>query len=948
MSVDPIKVGIVEGSIPFPVYSPYWAESTIDEVIGSLQTGKDGLKERQINERMKEFGPNQLPIKHRAVYLKFLIQFRNLFNILLILAAVLSFAVGFVSNDQSSVDMGAVILLVVLISILFSLVQEKRAERTMQAIRELVPQSTKVIREGVEKQIPVTRVVPGDTLVLEEGDRIPADARVIESYNLNVDNSSITGESDPQPRLAQGEIIQAGSDITSWKNLVFAGTTVLSGKGMAVVLATGSNTQFGRIVSLAMEIQEPASPLQMELNRTARLNFYVAIIVGFAFFLVSVLYLNMGLALGLLFMIGVMISLVPEGLQVTVTLALALSSVAMAKRNMVVKRLSAVETLGSATVICVDKTGTITEGQMTARKVWLRGELLDVSGEGYEPEGSVSSSSGPLRYSERSDLLRLSQAILINNNASLSPPTESGSRRWTAVGDPMEAALIVLANKAGADQQKITSGLDRAGQIPFDTSRKMMTTLAKDAQGNVTAFVKGASIEVLDRCVSLQWDDGIRPVSDEDRVEIIQAINTFSGQAFRVLAVAYRAVTSIEDISYPERIEAGLIFLGLVAFLDPPRAEVPDAVKRARAAGLRIIMLTGDHELTAESIALRVRIITSDAATILTGVQMSGMDDTELSLKLRSSEVVFARITADQKLRVVRLLQAAGEVVAVTGDGVNDSPALLEGDIGIAMGRSGTDVARESADMVLLDDNFASIVNSIEEGRAVFDNLKKFMLYVFTHNWAELVAFIIFILLRTPLPLTIIQILAIDLILEIPTSLSLTLDPPASDTMERPPRSRTSRIFSPSALVRTLVIGAVIGLFALMFCLNVWSQHGWTLGMGSMSDHDGYLLGTTTVFAGIIAGQLGTMLTVRSNLIALPWKGRKHNWWLAAAVLLEIGLLVAMIYVPLLQMALGTAALPWESWAMLYSVVPIIILLELFRKMLVKSRGFRFIYSQEL
>jgi magnesium-transporting ATPase (P-type) len=312
------------------------------------------------------------------------------------------------------------------------------------------------------------------------------------------------------------------------------------------------------------------------------------------------------------------------------------------------------------------------------------------------------------------------------------------------------------------------------------------------------------------------------------------------------------------------------------------------------------------------------------------------MGDSELSEKLRAKEIVFARITAHQKLRVVRLLRAAGEVVAVTGDGVNDSPALMEGDIGIAMGRSGTDVARESADMVLLDDNFASIVNSIEEGRAVFDNLKKFMLYVFTHNWAELVAFIVFILLRTPLPLTIIQILAIDLILEIPTSLSLTLDPPAPDTMERSPRSRTSRIFGMSALARTMLTGAIIGIFALMLCLDVWSQHGWTLGMGTMSDQNGYLLGTTTVFAGIIAGQLGTMITVHSNLIALPWKGRKHNRWLAFAILLEIGLLVAMVYLPPLQMALGTASLPPTVWVMLYSVVPIILLLELLRRTIAK------------
>jgi Ca2+-transporting ATPase len=604
-----------------------------------------------------------------------------------------------------------------------------------------------------------------------------------------------------------------------------------------------------------------------------------------------------------------------------------------------VKRLSAVETLGSATVVCVDKTGTITEGQMTARKVWLGGDTLEVSGEGYEPSGSISSSSGTVSCSVRGDLRLLSQAIMVDNNASLSPPDGVGKGRWTAIGDPMEAALLVMAKKAGADEQRITSGLERVGQIPFDTFRKMMTTLAKDPKGNVTTYVKGASIEVLDRCVSILWGDVERPLSDDDRTEIISAINAFSGQALRVLAVAYRSEPSMPDISDPGKIETGLVFLGLVAFLDPPRKEVPEAVRRARMAGLRIFMLTGDHELTAESIARKVGIITSAQATVVTGTQMEAMDDRGLSDLLRAKEMVFARITADQKLRVVRMLRAAGEVVAVTGDGVNDAPALLEGDIGIAMGLSGTDVARESSDMVLLDDNFASIVNSIEEGRAVFDNLKKFMLYVFTHNWAELLAFIVFILLRTPLPLTIIQILAIDLILEIAPSLSLTLDPPAPDTMKRPPRSKTSQIFGIRALARTLVTGAIIGSFALMLCLDVWSQHGWVMGSDFISDHNGYLLGTTTVFAGIIVGQFGTMITVRSDPITWPWKGKEHNGWLALAVLLEFGLLVSMIYVPPLQMALGTAALPLEDWALIFLVVPVIVLIELLRRAIYSRRN---------
>jgi magnesium-transporting ATPase (P-type) len=914
-----------------------WARCPLEELYSELKTGHNGLSNDEVDRRLGEYGPNILPEpKHVALSRKAIAQFKNLFNVLLFLAALLSFIIGWTSNDVSSVQMGFAILGVVVLSVLFSLFQERRAERAVEALRELVPANARVIRDGQLVQVPVSKLVPGDVLSLEEGDKIPADARLVSSYDVTVDLSTLTGESAPLARSADISLAAQKSQVTEYPNLIFAGTTVASGAGSAIVLETGSRTQFGRVVEMTRNVEEPLSPLQRQLNQTAKLNFVVAFGIGFLFLGIALLVLRLSPADSVLFMIGVIISLVPEGLQVTVTLSLALSSLAMSKRNVVVKRLSSVETLGSTSVICTDKTGTITEGQMTVRKVWMGGRVLDVSGDGYEPQGAIFLDGKKVTTSDRTDLRLLCEVAALDGRATLVPPLDRRKSRWTAIGDSTDAALLVLATKGGIQLKQAMVERPRIGMIPFESTRKMMTSVHRGNNGAITTYVKGAGLEIISRCKTAIWNEEIVPLTEQLAAGIRAQIDAFAREAYRVLALAVRDIPAEPEKYESEHIERELTFVGLVAILDPPRPDVARAVKRARNAGMRVIMMTGDHELTAEAIARKVGIISSPEHAVVTGYRLAAMSDVELTKVLETPEVVFARINPDQKLRIVRALRAMEETVAVTGDGVNDAPALLEADIGISMGITGTDVARESSDMVLLDDNFASIVNGTELGRSVFDNLKKFIAYVFSHNWAELVAFIAFVLLQTPLPLTVIMVLAIDLVMEIPPSLALTLEPPEPGIMDRPPRPKKSRLFDLTTLGRSFYLGTMIGVMAVFLCFFTWGQAGWSIGMSSVEDQTAYLKGTTIVMAAIIAGQLGALFAVRTNVDSIFTVSPLRNKWLLAGALAEIGILLMIVYVPPFQWIVRAAPLDPISWVFLYSFVPVIIVVEEIRKFILR------------
>jgi magnesium-transporting ATPase (P-type) len=907
--------------------------ASIEDLFKEYDTGPEGLSDEEVERRLRETGSNVIP-KGKKVSLarKILLQFTNMFNLLLLVAASLSFLSAFTFHDPTSLQMGFAIIVVIVLSIVFSLFQEYRAEQAVQVIKKLIPTKTKAIRNGQMKEIEVTETVPGDIIALEEGDRVPADLRLFSAFEVSVDNSILTGESEAQRRFATMSPEMQTDNPFDAHNLLFAGTTLVSGIARGVVLATAASTEFGKIVSLSGKAHEPLSSLEKDIAHTAKLNFLLAIGVSLIFFSAALLVVRLNLATSILFAIGVMISLVPEGFQLTVSLSLALTARKMAERNVVVKRLSSVETAGSMTVLCVDKTGTITSGEMMVRQVWAADKVFDVTGDGYSPDGQITFKDRKLDREESLAINKLLEVGAFCNNAKLNAPSDRISR-WTVLGDPTDGAFLVFAGKGDFNVSKALKENRRIGLIPFDSIRRMMTSVHSDPEGKVTAYTKGAGSEVLKRCIKIYDGNSGRALTEEERNAMKRQMNYFAAEGYRVLAMATKSLPRMpENIS--RDVEENMTFLGLAALLDPPRPKVKAAVEEAQRAGIRVVMLTGDHELTAYSIAKKVGIITSEEQKVFTGKELKQMSDATLTETFDRGECVFARIAPDEKLRIVHVLKAMGEVVAVTGDGVNDSPALVEANVGIAMGAGGTDVARESADMVLLDNNFISIVEGIKLGRSTFDNLRKFVSYVYTHNWAELVAFVVFVLLQTPLPLLVIQVLAIDLGMDVLPSLALIMEPPEPDVMMKPPRKTGARLINISTLLRGLYLGVIASLGAIYLAFNVWGTGGWTLGQSTVGNAALYARGTTIVMTGIMMGQIGNLFSARTISLSAFRLSPSRNQWIARGVLVLFAILALIVYVPFLQPIFGTAPLLPSDLFLLLLLIPAVFLVEELRKVL--------------
>ncbi|MEM3046796.1 MAG: cation-transporting P-type ATPase [Candidatus Bathyarchaeia archaeon] len=595
-------------------------------------------------------------------------------------------------------------------------------------------------------------------------------------------------------------------------------------------------------------------------------------------------------------MIGVMVACVPEGLQVTVSTALALGVMRMAKRNVLVKRLSAVETLGGATVICTDKTGTITKGEMTVREIWLNGRLVKVSGEGYEPTGTFTVDEREPTQEEYMNLHQLLEIAGLCNNSKVVPPTDVAAQ-WDIIGDPTDGSLLIAALKLGLNIERILAEKPRVAMIPFDSVRKRMSVVHR-VNGKLVAYVKGAPKETLSVCTRILEGSTVQPL-DQRRIDEVNAWKRrFGDEGLRVIAIAYRELpTDITEYTV-ETVERGLVFVGLVGIADPPRPEVREAVAKVKQAGVKVILITGDYGPTALAVAREAGIVEGPDAKVLTGAQVDQLSDVELLEELRRPEVIFARASPEHKMRIVSLLKSMGEVVAATGDGANDAPSLKAADIGVAMGLSGTDVARESADMILLNDSFASIVNGIEEGRTIYENIKKFTVYVFAHNWAELIPYLLFVLTGIPLPLLPTQVLAIDLGVDVAPSLALSVDPPEPGIMSRPPRSRKERVFNLATMGRSLFLGFFISLGALLGCLSVWIQGGWRPGQPLGLDDPLYRLGTTMTFAGIVLGQVGNVFALRATRVSVLKTRPPANRWIWVGVASQITIAAAVVYVP--------------------------------------------------
>lgn len=751
------------------------------EVYKTLASRPQGLTQSEADERLQRFGANVIrEIRGKPLILKFLANFTHMMAILL-------WAGGVVALIAKMPQLAIAIWMVNVINGAFSFWQEYRAEKATKALRQLLPHYVTVLRDGEKQRIPAEGVVPGDVMLLTEGDRISADGRLVDEGELRVDQSTFTGESHAVRKTSEA-VLRTHAAALEMRNLVFAGTSVAAGEGTAVVFASGMDTEFGKVAHMTQEVEAEPSPLQKELSHVTRWVTLLAVVIGLLFFgmlLAMRLFRQgeFGLTDSFIFAMGLLVAFVPEGLLPTVSLSLAMGVQRMAKRHALIKRLSAVETLGCTTVICTDKTGTLTENEMTVCNLWLGGRRMAVTGVGYAPDGTIVEAGHLIKAPVTGDLHRLLVASLQCNNARLVPP-DGESSRWEILGDPTEAALLVAALKGGLHVEGEREGNPRVRELPFDSHRRRMSTIHQ-VQDSLVVYAKGAPREVLELCTHIRLNEQDIPLDDHLRGQVMAANDDFAREGLRVLAVAMRLLPESTAGAQPvkeytsEAIESGLTFLGLTAMMDPPRREVTAAVEKCHRAGIRIIMITGDYGLTAESIARRIGIVRGEQPRIINGFDLDGMDDEALKEALRG-ELVFARVAPGQKLRIVSVLQDMGHVVAVTGDGVNDAPALKKADIGVAMGIAGTDVAKEAADMILTDDNFASIVNAVEEGRAVYANAKKFITYIFTSNTAEAVPFVFFAFSggRIPLGLTVMEVLSIDLGADIVPGLALGVDPP--------------------------------------------------------------------------------------------------------------------------------------------------------------------------
>ncbi|MBI4206359.1 MAG: cation-transporting P-type ATPase [Betaproteobacteria bacterium] len=884
-------------------------ELSVSEVIASLSSDAHGLGFAEAERRLREFGPNRVEeLAREPAALRFLKELTHLFALVLWVAAALAFLAAAYDPGQGMAKVGYAVVAVILVSAVFSFWQEYRAERTLAALQRLLPQQVKTLRDGGIVQLAVQQLVPGDILFLEPGDNIPADCRLIEAFSIRVNNATVTGESLPQARdpgpSAAAELIRS-------RNILLAGTSIVSGQAKAIVFATGMRTEFGKIAHLAQTGGPVTSPLRREIAHLSQVIVVLAVAIGMLFFAIA---WSIGIPFweGFIFAIGIIIAMVPEGLLPTLTLALVLATQRMAKRQVLIRHLPSVEALGSTTVICTDKTGTLTQNRMTVKQLLL-GDTLHLSG----------------AYLQEPNLKHRYQAFFLS--ARFCNDLKESDQHGTPVlfGDPMEVALAEMARQC---LPELPAPL-RLDEVPFDTDRMRLSVVYEADRGR-TLYCKGAPESVVPLCSRVLLDGEIRRFEGELRQKVFDAQETMARQGLRVLAFAYRGLGPQWDHAH---LEEDLVFAGLAGLEDPPRAEVPDAIRKCRDAGIKVIMVTGDHPETASSIAREIGLVSSSDHVLISGERLRNLSDTQLQLALDAREVIFARVAADQKTRIVNALKKKQHVVAVTGDGVNDAPALKSAHIGIAMGIAGTDVAKEAADMVLLDDNFASIVTAIEEGRAVFENIRRFLAYILTHNVAELVPYLAFVIFKIPLPLTPIQILAVDMGTDSLTALGLGVERPDPRVMQRPPRPAHERLLNwPLALRAYLFLGLIEAAACMAAFLFVLFAGGWRYGQSLAQTDPLYLEATTATLSAIIVMQIVNVFLCRSATRSVFSTGLRGNRLILWGMALEIALILAIDYTPWGNLLIGTHPISKEVWLFVVPFALVFIALEEVRKAVVR------------
>lgn len=902
-----------------------YAKNEVTDVFSNLHSSKDGLSDEEAAKRLKKYGLNN--IKKAAAESKWRTFFKNFTSMM----AILLWISGFIAIISGTVELGIAIWLVNVINGLFSFWQERAAKRATDALNNMLPTYVEVIRSGKKKQIDSKELVPGDVFVLQAGNSIPADARIISASSMQVDQSALNGESVPESKTVKYD---PGEGSYAESNLVYSGTTVGAGNARAIAFATGMQTEFGRIANLTQKQEKTSSPLTAELDRLTKQISMIAIAIGIIFFVAAIFFVKYPLAKAFIFALGMIVAFIPEGLLPTVTLSLAQGVKRMAKKHALVKELNSVETLGETTVICSDKTGTLTQNQMTIHYLWTPAGEYQVTGNGYVNNGKVEFNKQQLWYEENPDLHKLVQIAALDNDTTVQPNKKGGKPK--ILGTPTEASLIIMAQKAGFDKQKVLVKYPRLRELPFDSDRKRMSTIHRWNDTQAIIFTKGAYSETIKQCDRIQVNGEVRKITQADLVNAKKANAEYASRGLRSMALAYRIIDRDTDLNKIDvtQAEQHLIFVGLATMSDPPRPEIYDAVKRCHQAKIRIIMVTGDSKLTAKSVAVKIGI-TSDKARVISGTELTQMSDEELRQVLRG-EVIFARVAPEQKYRIVKNCQANGEIVASTGDGVNDAPALKQADIGIAMGMTGTDVAKDAANMILTDDNFASIVAAIEEGRAVYSNIRKFLTYILTSNVPEAIPSVLFLFSAglIPLPMTIMQILTVDLGTDMLPALGLGAEAADPDTMNEPPRKRSEHLLNKQVMLKAFcwygLISSIISTAAYFF---VNYQNGWPKTMLSSSGPV-YLRATTMVLGAIVFTQIANVLNCRTNKSSVFKKGLFSNKNIWYGIIFEICLFFILTVTPGIQQIFNTTTLAASDWLFLFLLPVPLVLLEEARKWL--------------
>ena len=873
-----------------------WYQLTGKEALLALETDdSSGLEPREAQQRLVEIGPNQLEEKKTIHPITiFLTQFTDFMVLVLLGATVISFLLGEVSDAVT-------IVAIVIVNAILGFVQEYRAEQSLEALREMTAPTATVRRGGVVMEVAAAELVPGDIVYLEPGSRVAADVRILNSSDLQSDEAALTGESVPVRK--RPEVIDEEADLADQSNMLFMGTLITSGRGRGVVISTGMATQMGQIAGLLQDAGPEATPLQHRLDNLGKLLVVVCLLICGVVVFTGIMR---GEEPYRMFLAGVSLAVaaIPEGLPAIVTIALAIGVQRMIRRNAIVRKLPAVETLGCATVICADKTGTLTANEMTVTRIVTTTDTFEVSGQGYTSAGSIRDSRGR-RVSERGpkgESLNLClTASLLCNNAEMDPPR----------GDPTEIALLAAGAKRGLTRSNLEQTYPRLREVPFQSERRRMSTIHEAGEGLPLGLVnpqsrvlvcKGAADTVLDLCSSIAMSKGgTAPLRFADRRRILETNETMGNQALRVLAVAVRQLPPGQLPQDPEQLERNLVFIGLIGMIDPPRPEARDAVRACRRAGIRPVMITGDHPSTAAAIAKSLGLL-SEGETVVTGREIENLDDRGL-LRVVTTAKAFARVSPQHKLTIVKSLRRAGEIVAMTGDGVNDAPAVKEAHIGVAMGSTGTDVTKEAAAMVLTDDNFASIVAAVGEGRAIYDNIRKFIRYLLSCNVGEVLVMFLASLMGMPLPLLPIQILWVNLVTDGLPAMALGVDPADADVLERPPRAPGESIFARRLSIKILGRGTLIALATLAVFI-------WGLGV---SDGD-LVYARTLAFATLVMSQLFHVFDCRSERKSIYDLGLFANGYLVVAVIISALMLLAVVYIPALASVFKTVPLVSGDW----------------------------------